>query len=113
MQYSEKIRGQVASVGNAASTGARIALLNNESREEIETVVRKVEKIETAVEMKFQEYFVNAMAIPHKTDAFPNLEEVVTLWRLMKTHAGQPAHNEGKELRRLKTSGKNPALKCR
>ena len=70
---------RVASVGNAAGTGARIALLNNEAREEIETVVRKIEKIETAVETKFQEYFVNAMAIPHKTDAFPNLEEVVTL----------------------------------
>ncbi|MDE0513249.1 MAG: ASKHA domain-containing protein [Gammaproteobacteria bacterium] len=70
---------QVASVGNAAGTGARIALLNNESREEIETVVRKIEKIETAVETKFQEYFVNAMAIPHKTDSFPNLEKVVTL----------------------------------
>ena len=70
---------QVASVGNAAGTGARIALLNNESREEIETVVRKIEKIETAVETKFQEYFVNAMAIPHKTDAFPNLEKAVIL----------------------------------
>ena len=70
---------QLASVGNAAGTGARIALLNNESREEIETVVRKIEKIETAVETKFQEYFVNAMAIPHKTDTFPNLEAVVTL----------------------------------
>ena len=70
---------QVASVGNAAGTGARIALLNNESRKEIETVVRKIEKIETAVETKFQEYFVNAMAIPHKADAFPNLEAVVTL----------------------------------
>ncbi len=70
---------QVASVGNAAGTGARIALVNNESREEIETVVRKIEKIETAVETRFQEYFVNAMAIPHKTDAFPNLEEAVIL----------------------------------
>ena len=70
---------QVASVGNAAGTGARIALVNNESRQEIETVVRKIEKIETAVEARFQEYFVNAMAIPHKTDAFPNLEELVTL----------------------------------
>ena len=70
---------QVASIGNAAGTGARIALVNNESRQEIETVVRKIEKIETAVEAKFQEYFVNAMAIPHKTDAFPNLKQVVTL----------------------------------
>ncbi len=64
---------QVASIGNAASTGARIALLNNESRDEIETTVRQIEKVETAVEPKFQEYFVNAMAIPHKTDSFPNL----------------------------------------
>ena len=70
---------QVASVGNAAGTGARIALVNNESRQEIETVVRKIEKIETAVEAKFQEYFVNAMSIPHKTDAFPNLQEAVIL----------------------------------
>ncbi len=70
---------QVASVGNAAGTGARIALLNNESREEIESVVRQIEKIETAVEARFQEYFVNAMAIPHKTDGFPNLEKVVML----------------------------------
>ena len=70
---------QVASVGNAAGTGARIALVNNESREEIETAVRKIEKIETAVETRFQEYFVNAMAIPHKTDAFPNLEKAVIL----------------------------------
>jgi len=77
---------QVASVGNAAGTGARIALLNNESREEIETVVRKIEKIETAVETKFQEYFVNAMAIPHKTDAFPNLQKAVMLpaWKSSK-----------------------------
>ena len=70
---------QVASIGNAAGTGARIALLNNGSREEIETAVREIEKIETAVETKFQEYFVNAMAIPHKTDGFPNLEKVVIL----------------------------------
>ena len=48
---------QVASVGNAASTGARIALLNNESRNEIETTTRQIEKVETAVEPKFQEYF--------------------------------------------------------
>ena len=68
---------QVSSAGNAAGTGARIALLNYESRKEIEEVVRKVEKVETAVESKFQEHFVNAMAFPHKTDSFPNLAMVV------------------------------------
>ena len=39
--------------------------------------MRKVEKIETAIEPKFQEYFVEAMAIPNKTDAFPVLFSVV------------------------------------
>lgn len=64
---------KVASAGNAAGTGARIALLNVGARREIEAVVRKVEKIETAVEPKFQEYFVDAMAIPNKSDDFPRL----------------------------------------
>ena len=30
--------------------------------------MRRVEKIETAVEPRFQEHFVGAMAIPHDTD---------------------------------------------
>jgi uncharacterized 2Fe-2S/4Fe-4S cluster protein (DUF4445 family) len=64
---------KVESAGNAAGTGARIALLNVAARREIETVVRSIEKIETAIEPKFQEYFVDAMAIPNKSDAFPLL----------------------------------------
>ena len=68
----------VDSAGNAAGTGARIALLNVAARREIEKVVRSIEKIETAVEPKFQDYFVDAMALPNKTDPFPNLFSVVT-----------------------------------
>ena len=68
----------VESAGNAAGTGARIALLNVAARREIESVVRGIEKIETAIEPKFQDYFVNAMAFPNKTDAFPKLFSVVT-----------------------------------
>ena len=68
---------QVSSVGNAASTGARIALLNDAARAEIQTVVRQIEKIETAVAADFQAYFVDAMAIPHKTDPFVHLFQVV------------------------------------
>ena len=64
---------KVESAGNAAGTGARIALLNVGARREIESVVRRIEKIETAVEPKFQEYFVDAMAIPNKRDEFPRL----------------------------------------
>jgi len=69
----------VHSAGNAAGTGARIALLNGNARDTIETVVRKIIKIETAVEPKFQDHFVNAMAIPHKTAPFPLLSKVVEL----------------------------------
>ena len=68
---------KVESAGNAAGTGARIALLNVAARREIESVVRKIRKIETAVEPKFQEYFVDAMALPNKTDKFPKLFSVV------------------------------------
>ena len=65
---------KVGSAGNAAGTGARIALLNAGARREIEDVVRRIEKIETAIEPSFQAHFVAAMAIPHKSDPFPNLE---------------------------------------
>ena len=69
----------VTSAGNAAGTGARIALLDRSARAEIEEVVRRVEKIETAVEPRFQELFVGAMAIPHDTDPYERLRAAVTL----------------------------------
>ncbi len=70
---------QVAAVGNAAGTGARMALLNRGHRREVEQLVRDVEKIETAMEPKFQEHFVNAMALPNKIEPFPRLSEAVKL----------------------------------
>ena len=70
---------KVVSVGNAAGTGARIALLNRKARGEVERLVADIEKIETAVEAKFQDHFVGAMAFPHKTAPYPNLQKVVAL----------------------------------
>jgi len=70
---------RVTAAGNAAGTGARIALLNKAARREIEEVVRRVEKIETAVEPRFQEHFVHAMAIPHDVDPYERLAAVVPL----------------------------------
>jgi uncharacterized 2Fe-2S/4Fe-4S cluster protein (DUF4445 family) len=70
---------RVSSAGNAAGTGARIALLNRGARDEIETLVRRVEKVETAIEPAFQAHFVEAMAIPHKTLPYPRLAEAVDL----------------------------------
>jgi uncharacterized 2Fe-2S/4Fe-4S cluster protein (DUF4445 family) len=69
----------VSSAGNAAGTGARIALLDQGSRTDIEQLVRRVEKIETAVEPRFQEFFVEAMAIPHLSAPFDELRKVVAL----------------------------------
>jgi uncharacterized 2Fe-2S/4Fe-4S cluster protein (DUF4445 family) len=70
---------RVTSAGNAAGTGARIALLDRSARAEIEEVVRRVEKIETAIEPRFQEHFVNAMAIPHDTDPYSRLAATIAL----------------------------------
>ncbi|MGQ0850044.1 MAG: ASKHA domain-containing protein [Actinomycetota bacterium] len=70
---------QVSSAGNAAGVGAMMALLSGVARREIEQVALQIEKVETAVESRFQEHFVAAMAIPHKTDRFIELAKVVDL----------------------------------
>ena len=70
---------KVISAGNAAGTGARIALCNVASRIEIERLVREIHKVETAVEPKFQDHFVAASYIPHDSDPFVELAKVVTL----------------------------------
>jgi len=72
---------RVSSAGNAAGTGAVIALLDASSRKEIDRVVNEVEKIETAVEPRFQEHFVDAMAFPHASAVYPKLSEHVVLPR--------------------------------
>ncbi len=69
----------VSSAGNAAGSGARIALLDQSSRDAIQALVHQVEKVETAVEQKFQDHFVEAMGIPHKLAGFPKLASEVTL----------------------------------
>jgi len=69
----------VTSAGNAAGTGARIALCSVAARNQIEATVHQIHKVETAIEPKFQEHFVNANAIPHATDPFPELNAIVTL----------------------------------
>jgi uncharacterized 2Fe-2S/4Fe-4S cluster protein (DUF4445 family) len=79
----------VSSAGNAAGTGARIALLDSDSRTAIEELVRRVDKIETAIEPKFQAHFVAAMGIPHSSEAYPNLRKVVQL-PPVKTAAPRP-----------------------
>lgn len=70
---------QVTSAGNAAGTGARIALCNRAARARIEDEVRRITKVETAIAPRFQEHFVAANAIPHASDPFPNLRACTDL----------------------------------
>ena len=70
---------RVYAAGNAAGTGAMMALLSGEAREAAEALAAGVEKVETATEAAFQQHFVEAMAIPHRVHTFPRLERVVDL----------------------------------
>jgi uncharacterized 2Fe-2S/4Fe-4S cluster protein (DUF4445 family) len=70
---------RVISAGNAAGTGARIALCSVDARVQIEATVHEIHKVETAIEPRFQEHFVNASAIPNAVDAFPELLKMSAL----------------------------------
>lgn len=68
---------KVYAAGNAAGTGARIALLNQQSRDDIQRIVKTITKVETAVEPRFQEHFIKAMALPHADAPYPQLQAEV------------------------------------
>jgi uncharacterized 2Fe-2S/4Fe-4S cluster protein (DUF4445 family) len=91
---------QVSSAGNAAGTGAVMALLDVDSRSLIETQVRRVEKIETAVEPSFQEHFVQAMALPHGIDRFPELAKQVKLPEAKDASDDSSAGRKGRRRKR-------------
>jgi uncharacterized 2Fe-2S/4Fe-4S cluster protein (DUF4445 family) len=97
---------QVQSIGNAAGTGARIALTSLAGRREIENEVLKMEKIETATEVNFQEYFINAMAIPHKIDSFENLSKVVSI----PLYADETTDSSRAKRRRRSSRGGKPNI---
>ena len=91
---------RVVSAGNAAGTGARIALLNAQARDEIEDLVKKIEKIETALEPSFQDHFVDAMAFPHAKASYPNLAKVVDLPKAKVSAAGERTSKPRRRRRR-------------
>ena len=96
---------RVTSAGNAAGTGARIALLNRRLRRELERQVRRIEKVETAVEARFQEHFVDAMAIPHRSAPYPKLRAAVALPLPRSDPAGRATR---RRRRTVGTSGPEP-----
>ncbi|WP_438997682.1 ASKHA domain-containing protein [Candidatus Puniceispirillum sp.] len=86
----------VRAAGNSAGAGARMALLNKGARAEIEQTVRNIEKIETAIEPSFQDHFVKAMAIPHKSDPYAKLAAMVPLPERILTAQDAPALEGGR-----------------
>ena len=62
--------------------------------------MREITKIETAIEPKFQDHFVAANAIPHKTDPFPELAQVVTLPNPSFNTGGETEAGGGRRRRR-------------
>jgi uncharacterized 2Fe-2S/4Fe-4S cluster protein (DUF4445 family) len=93
---------KVTSAGNAAGTGARIALLNTDARHEIEDTVTKIHKVETAIEPRFQEHFVNASNIPNAVEPFPVLASIVTL-PVVNFNTGGGGSDAGGRRRRRRT----------
>jgi uncharacterized 2Fe-2S/4Fe-4S cluster protein (DUF4445 family) len=71
------------------------------ARVEIEKVVRQITKVETAIEPKFQDHFVAANAIPHKTDPFPELKKIAPLPQVsFNTGGGDGSEDGGRRRRR-------------
>ncbi len=68
---------KVHAVGNAAGDGARIALLNRHKRAEAQALVDWVKYIETAVDPDFQEEFAGAIHIPHASDSFVHIVDLL------------------------------------
>ena len=64
---------QIVASGNSAGAGAIIALLDVTSRKEISSIVKKVCKIETAVEPNFQRFFVEGSSFPNEKATHPEL----------------------------------------
>jgi uncharacterized 2Fe-2S/4Fe-4S cluster protein (DUF4445 family) len=91
---------KVVSAGNAAGTGARIALCNVGARNAIEATVHEIHKVETAIEPRFQEHFVNASAIPNSVDTFPELGLIVTLPDVSFNTSGSGGGADGGRRRR-------------
>lgn len=89
---------RVVAVGNAAGDGARIALLNKHARQEAARLAKNNVHVQTAVAANFQAEFVGAIGIPHASDAFPHLADIL------------PAKTESANVRRSQRRRERQAL---
>src|SRR5512139_143966 len=68
---------KVYAIGNAAGDGARIALLNVEKRNEIDSVTRQVERFELPTDPDFQNNFMLATSFPHMNEPFEHIAHLI------------------------------------
>jgi len=68
---------RVYAVGNAAGDGARIALLNVEKRNEIDSITRRVERFELPTDPEFQNQFMLATSFPHMSEPFEHVAHLI------------------------------------
>ncbi|MFN8487759.1 MAG: ASKHA domain-containing protein [Caldilineaceae bacterium] len=93
----------VQAVGNAAGDGARMILLDKSKRVEAQWAARWVTYIETAVEPTFQTEFVGSLDLPHSSDPFPHLAEILgeakAQWPAERRLAFETMANSGRNQR--------------
>ncbi len=99
---------KVSAAGNAAGTGAVIALLSAKARRTIEELIPTITKIETATEAAFQQHFVEAMAIPHAVAEYPHLNAVMALPERRFANAGAAGDNGSGRRRRRRPAQTTP-----
>ena len=69
---------KIVSIGNAAGDGCRAALLNRDKRIEADWISRNVEYMELTLEEDFQWQLMEAIHLPHMTDAFDHLDGILS-----------------------------------
>ena len=63
-----ELEGRIVSIGNAAGEGARIVALNCRQFERSRSLAKKTEFVELALDMGFQEVYVDEMGFPEEDD---------------------------------------------
>ena len=62
--FPAELLPRIQPVGNAAGEGARIALLNEEERKEMDRTVKNMDFVELAASPEFQDCFVDGLCFP-------------------------------------------------
>jgi uncharacterized 2Fe-2S/4Fe-4S cluster protein (DUF4445 family) len=69
---------RVRFVGNAAGSGARMALLSRDVRKDLDRIAQRIGYVELAADPSFQREFTEAMQLPHKDLArFPTVAQLI------------------------------------